>query len=203
MMPARTSHPRPAASVASALLLVAAWAFIPGCGLPASRCAQRSLDLVTGDVLPALTVRSLDDQPIDIHELIDGKIAVVDIWATWCGPCMAAIPRLQALHNRYADRGFTIVGLLTDRNASRIGPTIVERRGIGYPIVLDDFGEELNCAWGSPPAIPYMLLVDRDGAVVDIFRGTVGVAAVERRVELLFREESAQAARSSSRATSS
>ncbi|RMG42393.1 MAG: TlpA family protein disulfide reductase [Acidobacteria bacterium] len=185
----RQSRPGSAAgSRRRGILLLAAAILSVGCqGGGAWRCPPRPIHLQPGDELPDLTAMALDGGTVDLRQITDGKVAVIDIWASWCGPCLAAIPHLQALQNRYRGRGFTVVGVMVDRNASRIGAAVAEQRGIRYPVLADDDGQAVNCAWGYPLGIPTMVLVGRDGKVVEVYRGTVGIAAIQRRVEELMR----------------
>jgi len=187
-------------SVAFVVFWIATIVSLPGCQRSGSwRCPPHALALEPGTELPELTVPDLEGRPVSIRELTAGKVAVIDIWASWCRPCLAAIPHLQALQNRYRDLGLLVVGLMVDRNATRIGPAIVEREGIGYKVLTDDSGQALNCAWGFPVGIPTIVLVDREGKVVEVFRGTVGVSAVGRRLEELLRAGANAVARVSAR----
>lgn len=111
----------------------------------------------------------LDGTPFDQASLA-GKVVLVDFWATWCGPCVAEIPRVRELYDRYHDRGFDVVGISLDEDAEDVA-AFVGKHEIPWPIIHDRRGDD-----GRPPlaerygitAIPTMFLVGRDGLVVSI-----------------------------------
>ncbi len=174
-----SSSLRPALAAALVGLLVVSASCAPG------SVASRPL-VQTGEKVEDMTLKSLDGQPTPISSLIADRVALVDVWATWCAPCVAAMPELQALHNRFNDRGFTVVGIMTDANATRIGAEWVKESGVTYPMLIDEEGAVFQSTWGSVAGIPLLVLVDRDGTVVQTFKGTVGVEALEARLEELF-----------------
>ncbi len=95
---------------------------------------------------------------------------LLDYWATWCKPCLASLPEIQAVHEAYAARGLTVVGISVDgpRNATRVRP-FVTRMGLTYPIVFDEDGrlQERFEVRGVPNAV----LIDTTGKIVRRFTG--------------------------------
>ena len=76
------------------------------------------LDMV-GKPAPALVVKDVKDDPFRLESL-RGKYVLVDFWATWCAPCVAEVPRLQATHARYHDQGFEIIGVSLDESKAAV-----------------------------------------------------------------------------------
>ncbi|HYG61059.1 MAG TPA: redoxin domain-containing protein, partial [Thermoanaerobaculia bacterium] len=64
--------------------------------------------------VPAFTVKTLDGKEVSFQSLAAGKPVLVDFWATWCAPCVTAMPELQRLHQRHAAKGFSVVGISID-----------------------------------------------------------------------------------------
>jgi peroxiredoxin len=90
---------------------------------------------------PAFQVRTLEGRTLDLAALTARGPLVIDFWATWCKPCVASLPALQALHERLAPRGVTVLGVSIDgpRNYSRVRP-FVNKLGLTYPVAIDEDG---------------------------------------------------------------
>jgi thiol-disulfide isomerase/thioredoxin len=169
-----------------ALFLLVALSVATGCGSRRSAdCPEREL-VKQGDVVSDMTVVGLDGRATPMKALIGGKVALIDVWATWCQPCKLAMPHLQALHNQFKDQGFVVVGVMTDANATKIGSGYMKDNPVSYPVVLDDDGASFDCAWGTVTGIPLMVLVDRDGKVLEVFQGTGDIGTLQRRITQIF-----------------
>jgi len=114
---------------------------------------------------PSLALATLEGDSLDWGALED-KVVLVDFWATWCKPCHKAMPELQALHDKYGERGFAVVGVSIDESKDRekVEKFIGEKK-IRYPIAIDS-GE--NPAWTRyrVKAVPAAFLVDAKGQIV-------------------------------------
>ena len=91
-----------------------------------------------------------------------GKIVVVDLWATWCGPCLAAIPDQNEVARLYAGDGVVVLGVCTGRGSEKM-EQVARDRGILYPIARDQ-GRRTADAWNLA-FYPTIVLVDRQGIV--------------------------------------
>ncbi len=153
------SHRR---GIRAALLLVfACGAFVSS----VSRAAELQRPLA-----PRFRLESLSGAKLDLAELRKRGPVLVDFWATWCKPCLAAIPELDAIHRAYASRGLTVVGISTDgpRNFSKVRP-FVARQGISYPIALDEDGDMQQKY--QVRAMPMTVLIDTAGTIVQVTHG--------------------------------
>ncbi|HEY4175391.1 MAG TPA: TlpA disulfide reductase family protein [Kofleriaceae bacterium] len=95
-----------------------------------------------------------------------GHVVIVDFWATWCGPCMKAMPHLETLQRRYQGELEVIAVNLDDATAAR---QIWEQRGYTMTLVADQ--DETSQRYGVS-TIPHTVLVDRNGIVTYVQRGT-------------------------------
>jgi thiol-disulfide isomerase/thioredoxin len=92
-----------------------------------------------------------------------GKVVVIDFYATWCGPCMAAIPHNNEMLKKYKDQGLMIVGVCTsDRGQERMEQTVKDR-DIQYPTARDS-ADLSEAAW-HVHYYPTYVLIDRKGIV--------------------------------------
>lgn len=144
----------------AALLCAAALA---GCGLQqdiAQRVGPGSGGGV-GQAAPSLQGGMLDGSRLDASAL-RGHVAVVDFWASWCGPCRAQQPELDALARTYAARGVLFVGV-DMRDDPAEGRAYVARFGVPYGSISDP-SSDLAGSW-QVPAPPSTVVVDRGGVV--------------------------------------
>lgn len=106
---------------------------------------------------------------------------LVDFWATWCAPCVKAMPELERLASAYEDQGFRVVGVSIDEKRKTLD-AFVAKRPIDYAIVHDGGDDP---AWWQfrVPAIPAAFLLDGDGNVVAQWKGAIDVDELEGHLE--------------------
>ena len=119
---------------------------------------------------PPFKVKSVTGAVLDLAELRARGPVLLDFWATWCKPCLAALPELDALHRRYAPRGLTVIGISVDgpRNFPKVRP-FAHRYGLGFPIVLDEDGS-LQQRFQAR-AVPTSVLISAEGRMVRVTQG--------------------------------
>lgn len=124
--------------------------------------------------VPNVEVRDLNREWVSLQELKGEKLTVVDFWATWCKPCVAAIPKLNHISNEFKEKGVVFIGVNVDgpRNQAKVKP-FVRTLNIRYTVVLDpnqDLVNELNVS-----AFPTLLVFDAKGKEVFVHEGfTIG-----------------------------
>ncbi len=155
----------------------------------AALVGQRVLDVATGPrppgpgvPAPALAASTLDGEPLDLAGLTDraDKVVLVDFWATWCPPCVAAMPTLERLHRDYGDRGFAVLGVNQEPGQTERVRRFMERRGLSFPTLIDPGG--LSRAWGVY-TYPTSFLIGRDGMIREVYRGPASASRLRRDIE--------------------
>ncbi|NBC83678.1 MAG: redoxin domain-containing protein [Bacteroidetes bacterium] len=117
-----------------------------------------------------MEVEKLSGENLVLSELKGQQLTVLDFWATWCQPCVKAIPELIKIHDEYVDKGVQLIGVNTDgpRNLAKVKP-FVNSMGINYPIIMDT-DQDIMRAFGVQ-AMPTMLVLNNDGEIVFAHEG--------------------------------
>jgi peroxiredoxin len=126
------------------------------------------------------TLSDLDGKTWRLRDL-QGKIVLVNFWATWCPPCRKEMPDLQALYDKYKDRGFVVLSI-SDEDAPKISRFLAQTR-ITYPVLLDP-GSRVHASF-QVDGIPKSFVYDRGGKMV--------AQSIDMRTREQFQEMLAQA----------
>jgi thiol-disulfide isomerase/thioredoxin len=128
-------------------------------------------------IAPAITGMTLSGENYTYGK---DRVAVVNVWASWCSPCRAEAPTLVALANKYTEVAF--IGILTRDNPAN-AEAFERRFKIPYPTVIDD--SILIGFKGSLPAnaIPTTVILDKKGRVAARISGAVTVASLTELIE--------------------
>ena len=129
------------------------------------------------------TVKDINGKDVRLSQY-QGKVVLVNFWATWCKPCRIEIPTLNALYRDYKDQGFVVLGVSVDSEVPAIKPfTRVVK--MNYPVLIGAGHEELGDAFGPFVGFPTSVLVKRDGAVCARQVGMVSRAKLEQQIGAL------------------
>lgn len=114
-----------------------------------------------------LKFTSLAGKPVDLKDYA-GKVVLIDFWATWCGPCRAALPEVKEIYSKYHDKGFEILGISFDKEKEDLTKFIAEEK-LPWPQYFDGLGWENKLGQRfNITGIPTLWLVDKKGHLRDL-----------------------------------
>ncbi|MGB0671146.1 MAG: TlpA disulfide reductase family protein [Rhodospirillales bacterium] len=135
--------------------------------------------------MPPIPIRALDGGETTVNGFL-GRVVLLNLWATWCGPCVAELPSLTRLQKRLGGRDFTVLAVATDRQGERVVRPFVKRLKLnGLPVYLDPTSRIMK-SFGTQ-VLPTTLIIDRFGSVVGGLQGATDweSAAVLQALEVL------------------
>jgi peroxiredoxin len=112
------------------------------------------------------SLKDIDGNDTTLSQL-EGKVVLIDFWATWCPPCRDSIPHLSDAYERYKDRGFEVVGVSLDTNMKDLAD-FIKKKKLKYKVVVGN--QSTKVAYGVS-SIPRMFIVDRKGIIQGDFLG--------------------------------
>jgi thiol-disulfide isomerase/thioredoxin len=113
-----------------------------------------------------------------------GKLVLLDVWATWCAPCVAELPQIQALGRELAPKGLAVVALAIDREGWPKVRWHLQRQGLGdLPVYLDEERRAVEAL--GVKTLPAAFLFDRSGALIERIDGAHDWSAERARLEML------------------
>lgn len=168
---------------ARALLAGLLAASLASCGKPESRTggAPASRGEV-GSSAPTFTLPDLAGNQV-ASSTFQGKVVILDFWATWCPPCKEEIPHLVRLQSKYRDQGLAIVGLSLDAGGARDVKPFAEEHDVNYTMLIGN--DDVAKSYGNISSIPTTFIIDRSGKIVQRFIGYTSPEVFEQAIKPL------------------
>jgi len=133
---------------------------------------------------PELQLNDLGGNPVSLADHL-GEVVLVNNWATWCPPCKAEMPALQAYYEDHRDQGFTIIAIDAGEPAADVA-RFVKSYALTFPIWLDPT-QVAEVAFRNP-GLPSSYVIDRKGNVRLAWTGAIDQATLEKYVTPLVEE---------------
>lgn len=131
-----------------------------------------------GHPAPDFALKDLDGNTVRLSDL-RGKVVFINFWATWCPPCRAEMPEIEALHQEYKDKGVVVIGV-DIREPETTVRQYIQQGGFSWTIVLDSTGEV--AAEYQIAAIPTSFFVDKEGIIRAVNVGAMTKRAMEAKL---------------------
>jgi thiol-disulfide isomerase/thioredoxin len=132
--------------------------------------------------LPSLT----DNTELDSRQL-EGKVLLVNFFATWCPPCIQEIPTFIEMQDSYGEKGFSVVAFSLDEGGQEPVRNLINKYGINYPVLLAD--NEITKGFGGVTGIPVTFLVNRKGEIVKKYLGYVEHDVILEELKLMLADK--------------
>jgi peroxiredoxin len=146
----------------------------PADATPGATCAAKST--VNFD----FTLKSDTGATVKLSDY-KGKVVLLNFWATWCGPCKVEIPEFVEAFSKYRDKGFVILGVLSQDDPSEKDlRAFMGEFKMNYPVLRES--AELEESLGTLWALPTSFVIDRQGNVCSKHMGAVSKEALEREI---------------------
>lgn len=126
-----------------------------------------------GDALPEIRLPDPAGRPARLADVVDGRPALVNLWASWCRPCIEEMPLLETFDREQGANGIQVVGIALDDPAAV--RDFIARTGVTYPSLVDVAGPaDAGVRLGNPRGVlPYSVLVGADGRILEQWVGPV------------------------------
>jgi thiol-disulfide isomerase/thioredoxin len=172
------------------VLLAAAAAGFVGCKSGGSQAAGLGTEKSLPNE-PEVTFKDLQGKDVSLASL-KGKVVIVNFWATWCEPCQAEIPWMINFQKKYADKGFTLLGVAMDEEGKSVVEPYVQKTQfdvaghpmtMNYPIVLGD--DDLAAKFGGLLGLPTSYVITREGTIAKRYIGLASEGDLDKLIQSL------------------
>jgi thiol-disulfide isomerase/thioredoxin len=139
-----------------------------------------NMDLARARMAPPFEVTTMEGQKLSMDEL-QGKVVLIDFWATWCQPCREALPHIRKIADKFHDEPFVVLSVNVDTDEKKWKSFVAENR-MTWPQYFDTGFTGPVARMFDVNAIPHTFTIDADGIVQD---EKVGDASIEGKLKKL------------------
>jgi len=133
----------------------------------------------TSKKVPAWELKDVDGKTVKSSDF-DGKVVMLDFWATWCPPCKAEIPGFIELQKQYGEKGLVVIGVSLDEQGPDVVKPFMKQFGVNYPVVMGD--AKIVQDFGGIEGLPTTFVIDRTGNIVASHIGYTSKEAFEKEI---------------------
>ena len=151
---------------------------------PSSPSEYSTIPLQVNYPAPEINLTDLSSQNVNLKGY-QNKIVLVNNWATWCPPCKAEMPTLEAYYQAHAEEGFLIIAIESGESLAEVN-AFVEKFAISFPVWIDRDGVALDAF--SNWNLPSSYVIDRKGMIRLTWTGEISTAMLDKFVTPLLKE---------------
>ena len=133
--------------------------------------------------MPSFSLEGVSENTLITSERLDGKVALVTFFATWCPPCVQEIPGFIQLTKDLTSEGFELLAVSVDQGGAEVVQEFIAKHGLTYTVALAN--QEILQDFGGVYGIPVSFLVNREGNVVKRYTGYVPHSLLEKEIKSL------------------
>lgn len=134
-----------------------------------------------GSVAAPFSLTDIDGKPLALAGY-NGKVVLLDFWATWCVPCQSEIPHFIDFQNNYAAQGFQAIGISMDDGPDPVR-AFYKQYKMNYPVAMGS--TQLAQSYGGILGLPVTFLIDRQGHIAANYRGQTDDKVIQQKLEQL------------------
>lgn len=133
------------------------------------------VDLKPGSMAPAFSLPALTGEQVALSDY-QGQVVLVNLWATWCGPCKAEMPTLNAFYEAHKADGFVVLAI-NNKDDATVAASFAREYGLTFPVLLDPQGQvsDLYTVFGLPTSF----IIDREGVIQHVQMGEMTAEQLE------------------------
>ena len=155
-------------------LLALTLAAIAGCSSPSSgvEAASGTAPALKTDKerkpAPDFALKDVNGATVRLSDF-NGKVVLLDFWATWCGPCKIEIPWFEEFETAFKDRGLVVIGVSMDEDGWAAVKPFIQDMKVNYRVVVGN--DQVGGLYGGLDALPTTFLIDRSGKIASVHVG--------------------------------
>ena len=134
-----------------------------------------------GEPAPDFTLPSISGDNVRLGDYA-GQVVVVNLWATWCPPCKAEMPMINAYYQAHRDAGLTVLAVNSEEDATTVRQ-FIQTHGYGFPVLLD-LQSDVSALY-QVRGLPTTVVIDREGRIQYIHTGEITAKQMDAAVKPL------------------
>lgn len=149
-------------------------------------CGKKQIDSDSDSAkAPQFTLPDINGNQVSLSDF-DGKVVILDFWATWCPPCVKEMPHFIELYDEYKQQGFEMVGISLDQGGAADIKPFVQKMNVNYTMLIGN--QDITKEYGGIRGIPTTFVIDKAGKIRQKYVGYREKAVFENDIKTLLNE---------------